>query len=801
MASSLETLMKRTFPKEMTDVPLWLIYKLIDKGNGKFSKPPVSPFSGEVCSKTDEGMFTDFQRALIGVEMHDADGVGFVFLHGFMAIDLDDCFKEDGTLNELAQDVFDHFNATYVEYSPSGNGLHIFCQGVKPNERTRVPGIEVYTGYNFVTVTGDHIEESSMKVLNMQKEIDWLFDKYLPVTETAVKPEAIIIDHGEKTPAEWLDIGLSHDDKLHRLFYDTDHEDDESAHDMSLLCKLSYWLNRDIESIEQVFLDSPWVNSKDRRHLDKVASRSDYLEKSLMKAVSLTTTTAQENDRKVKNISDVALRLSENQVGEIILPLTDYTDVGNARAFAELFTQELCYTKEWGWCYFCGNHWELAQEYRAQQCAVEFAENVLYIAKQYWDMMAERCEDEGCTVDSKEGKDLMAPAAAFMAHAKKTNSEKGIRAMLKLAESMMKQPASLFDSNGWELNTPNVVVDLRTGEIYPPAWNHFNSHLTTLSYDPDAVNNGMWDEFLNKIFCGDKKLIDYMQVQMGAACVGKVYEENLLIATGCGSNGKSTLFSIMKAVLGDYCTSVNPDILMSKVNYEQQIAIAQIKGKRLVIGQETESGQVLSTASVKRMVSSDTMIGRVLNHGYIEFEPTHSTLLATNHLPTVKDNDEGTWRRLTVIPFNATINREEMITNFQDVLIAEDGDYILKWLIEGSIKFYENGCTFGEKPASVRMASNEYRSAQREFIDQYIDECLTIVDAGRHPKTWAEPNDVYANYLSWCEDNNITKPLSKILLSRKLGEKGVTQEQKRVDGKVKRIWRYVTFKDETPIEG
>lgn len=799
MGISLQTLMKRTFPKEMTDVPLWLIYKLIDKGNGKFGKPPVSPFSGEVCSKTDEGMYADFQRALAGVEMHDADGLGFVFQRGFMAIDLDDCFQEDGTLTPLAQDVFDHFSATYVEYSPSGNGLHIFCQGVKPTDRTRVPGIEVYTGYNFVTVTGDRVEESGEHVYNMQAEIDWLFDKYLPALEPAVKPETVFIDHGERSTAEWLDLGLTHDSKLHRLYTDTDHEDDESAHDMALLCKLAYWLNRDIEAMEEIFLSSPWVNSKDRRHLDKVASRSDYLENTLMKAITMVTQTAADNDRKVKNISDAALRISETASGDVILPLDDYTDVANARAFADLFKQELCYTSEWGWCYYCGANWELSQEYRAQQCAVEFAENVMYIAKEYWQMMLNKCEDAQCTPESKEGKEIMAPAAAFMAHAVKTNAERGVRAILKLAESMLKQPASIFDSNGWELNTPNVVVDLRTGETYPPMWNHFNSQMTTLVYEPEAKNNGMWDEFLQRTFCGDQALIDYMQIQMGAACVGKVYEENLLIATGGGSNGKSTLFSIMKAVLGDYCTSVNPDVLMAKVNYEQQIAIAQIKGKRLVIGQETESGQVLSTASVKRMVSSDTMIGRVLNHGYIEFEPTHSTLLATNHLPQVKDNDEGTWRRLTVIPFNATISREEMITNYQDVLMNEDGPYILRWLVEGAIKFYENGCTFGEKPPAVKFASNQYRNAQKEFFEQFLEECLIIVDPREHPNTWSYPDDIYNEYLRWCAENHIHKPLSKIVLSRKLNEAGMRSTSMWLNESTKRVWKNVIKRDQIPI--
>ena len=142
-----------------------------------------------------------------------------------------------------------------------------------------------------------------------------------------------------------------------------------------------------------------------------------------------------------------------------------------------------------------------------------------------------------------------------------------------------------------------------------------------------------------------------------------------------------------------------------------------------------------------------------------------------------------------------------MITNFQDVLIAEDGAYILKWLVDGAIAFYENGCTYGEKPPAVRLASNKYRETQREFFDQYVDERLVIVDPLRHPNTWSNPNEIYQDYVDWCIENNIAKPLSKILLSRKLGERGVKAEQKWIDGKTVRVWKYVTKQTETLIEG
>lgn len=793
--TTIANLMTRTFPKEMTEVPLWLLYRLVDKGNGKFSKPPISPFTGEICSKTDEGMYTDFQRALLGVEQHDADGLGFVFLHGFVAIDLDDCFTDDGSLTEMASDIVDHFIATYMEYSPSGNGLHIFCQGEKPNNRTRTQGLEVYTGHNFVTVTGDHVEQSGTKVLNMQKELEWLFDKYLPNQE-APKAELVEVTHGDKSVQEWLEIGLTHDDKLYRLYNDTDHADDESSHDLALLCKLVYWLNRDAQAIEQVFFSSPWVHSKDRIHLNKIDKRTDYYERTFNKAMTITTTCAAMNERKTKNIAESGLRISETSNGEVVLPLADFTDVANAKAFASLYAQELAYTSEWGWCYYTGVNWELGQEYQAQQYGIEFAENLLYTAKKFWDMLVEKCEAEGCTPNSQAGKDIMAPAKAFMEHARKTNSERGIKAFLKLAESMMKVPASTFDGDAWVLNTPNVVVDLRTGESYPPAWNQYNSMSTALVYDPDAPNNGYWDSFLNKVFREDEETIKFVQTVMGAACVGKVYEERLFIAVGCGSNGKSTFFNAIRNVLGEYAMAINPDILMANVSYEQQITMASIKGKRLIVGQETESGQVMSTAAVKRLVSTDNIVGRVLYRGYIDFAPTHTTVLSTNHLPSIKDGDDGTWRRITVLPFRAMFSKEERITNYQEILLAEDGAYILKWLVDGAKMFYENGCSFGKESEAVNFSTNSYKIGERDAVTQFCEDALMFVNPIQYPDAYVVPDEVYDKYCEWCLRFDVPA-MSKMKFFRRISEMGLVDHRTiRVGKTTRRIWKNAILKPE-----
>lgn len=801
---SLNKLDVSTFPREMCSVPLWLNYKLVDRGDGKFGKPPVSPITGEICSKTDEGKYVDFDRALLGMEMHDLDGVGFVFMHGFVAIDLDNCFDDDGNLTEFAADIFDHFSATYAEFSPSGNGIHIFCQGEKPNNRTRIDGLEVYSGQNFVTVTGNRIPESGDQVLHMQDQLNWLFDKYLPVTEApvVVKPEVISVDHGDKTPMEWLEHGLAHDDKFNRLYTDTAHIDDESGHDLSLLLKLMFWLNKDINEVEEAFYGSPWVQSKDIAHQNKIIKRGDYIERSMDKAYAMTATTAVEQDNKFRNLAEIKLRIAHTADGEVVIPLADFTDVGNAKAFVEMYSHDLAYTQEWGWCHYDGVSWEVGQPYRARQCAVEFGDSVMYIAKETQEYYVNKCREMNLNPSSKEGREVMAPAVALMKHATRTQSAAGIRSMLEIAEGMMLKPSSAFDSNPWELNTPNVVVDLRTGETYPPTWNHYNTKVTGLSYDPNVECSGMWDDFLNTIFCGDRALIDYVQVYLGAACVGKVYEENLLIANGGGSNGKSTLFGLLYSVLGDYAMSVNPDILLGKPSNEQQIAAAELKGKRLCIAQETESGQKMSSAKLKRLVSTDNIVARKIYHDPMEFTPTHSLVLSTNHLPEIEDGDKGTWRRITVIPFNATIEGDAIITNFKDVLMDQDGTYIMKWLVQGAMKFYENGCTYGKKPYACLEASNDYKRSQRDSIDVFVEDCVQTI--GFNPNfsgVWSKPDEVYGRYVKWCTENGITKPASKIALSKSLQERGMKVEKRYRKGLgTIRIWRDIVLYNEDGSE-
>lgn len=141
----------------------------------------------------------------------------------------------------------------------------------------------------------------------------------------------------------------------------------------------------------------------------------------------------------------------------------------------------------------------------------------------------------------------------------------------------------------------------------------------------------------------------------GLAAVGKVEVEALIIAYGCGRNGKSTFWNSVSRVLGLYSGNISADTLTFGCRRNVKPEMAEVKGKRLLIAAEMQEGARLNDSTVKQLCSVDDIFAEKKYKDPFSFSPSHSLVLYTNHLPRVSASDDGTWRRLIVIPFNAKI--------------------------------------------------------------------------------------------------------------------------------------------------
>ncbi len=125
---------------------------------------------------------------------------------------------------------------------------------------------------------------------------------------------------------------------------------------------------------------------------------------------------------------------------------------------------------------------------------------------------------------------------------------------------------------------------------------------------------------------------------------------------------------MLARTLGSYSGSISADALTVGCKRNVKPEMAELKGKRLVIAAELEEGVRLNTSIVKQLCSTDEITAEKKYKDPFKFTPTHTIVLYTNHLPRVGANDDGTWRRLIVIPFGAKIHGKSDIKNYADYL-------------------------------------------------------------------------------------------------------------------------------------
>jgi putative DNA primase/helicase len=170
-------------PDDLRECDQWIVWRRETSG-GRETKVPYS-IAGRRASSTNPPDWTEFQNALDFWRKYPEryDGLGFVFSgeDPFVGIDLDDCLDENGMLKRWAQGVVERFSDTYIEVSPSGQGLKIWAKGHLP---ASVPGvrvadgqIEMYDRARYFTVTGQVFCGAPLEVEDHSEDIRMLHER------------------------------------------------------------------------------------------------------------------------------------------------------------------------------------------------------------------------------------------------------------------------------------------------------------------------------------------------------------------------------------------------------------------------------------------------------------------------------------------------------------------------------------------------------------------------------------------------------------------------------------------------
>lgn len=220
----------------------------------------------------------------------------------------------------------------------------------------------------------------------------------------------------------------------------------------------------------------------------------------------------------------------------------------------------------------------------------------------------------------------------------------------------------------------------------------------------------------------------------------------MIIAYGGGANGKSTFWNTIYRVLGNYAGKISAEALTMNCKRNVKPEIAELKGKRLIIASEMEEGVRLNTATVKQLCSTDEIQAEKKYKDPFAFVPSHTLVLYTNHLPKVGANDDGIWRRLVVIPFNAKITGKSDIKNYADYLNEKAGPAIMTWIIEGAKKAI--AANFKTKPPKVVCDAIEAYRVDNDWLGQFLEECCDVAS-----DLTEKSGELYQAYRAYCMQN------------------------------------------------
>ena len=280
-------------------------------------------------------------------------------------------------------------------------------------------------------------------------------------------------------------------------------------------------------------------------------------------------------------------------------------------------------------------------------------------------------------------------------------------------------------------------------------------------------------DFFVKIY-PDPVLREYALTLYSACLEGANHEQKFYIMSGSGGNGKSKIIDLMGKTFGEYQDSLSATALTRKradagnANPE----FIDLKAKRFVSMVEPEEGEKINTSLMKQLSGQDMLKVRGLYRGQEGFIFTARIFMSCNELPAVSSMDNGTWRRLRVIPHVATFVEEGKPTNpaahihardpMLDVKIAKWRPYfasILVWYYE--THYLRTGL---KEPPQVTAASTKYKEENDAFAS-FAQECL-MREIGAEVKL----RDVLLRYKDWTKHNIGRKTLQTAAIIQKMTE-------------------------------
>lgn len=279
------------------------------------------------------------------------------------------------------------------------------------------------------------------------------------------------------------------------------------------------------------------------------------------------------------------------------------------------------------------------------------------------------------------------------------------------------------------------------------------------AYNPNAPCL-KWQQFLNEV------LPDESRQKVLAEFIGYIFTnlklEKTLLLYGTGANGKSVVFDVLTALLGE--ENISHYSLVSLIHDYQR---AMLSNKLLNYASEISTR--LESDVFKKLSSGEPVEAR-LPYGRPFIMRRYAKLAFNcNELPRDVEHTEAFFRRFLIIPFDVTVPEHKRNPNLAKEIIAEELSGVFNWVLEGLQQLLkQNG--FSDCQAARRML-DLYRK-ESDSVAMFLED-----ENYKQSNEFINLSMLYQAYKSYCLDNGY-KPLGRNKFGKRLELNGVARQDR-----------------------
>lgn len=451
---------------------------------------------------------------------------------------------------------------------------------------------------------------------------------------------------------------------------------------------------------------------------------------------------------------------SENckDIKEILLQLLKYIEVVNFRkeVFGKNAKNDKLKLAKKHYLVICIEELlELAKKHNWQLCKKN--ENIYLYNSEYWVLL-----------DKEEFQTFLGDVALKM------NIDRYDSKSFRFKDDLYKQFLSDAYLPSPEVVKNTVLINLQNGtleitengaELREFRSKDFLTYQLGFKYDSNT-NGKLWQKFLNEVLPDQGKqkvLAEFFGYIFINPSVLKL--EKVLMLYGGGSNGKSVVFEVLNAMLGEENVS----------NYSLESLTNQNGYYRASIGDKlvnyaSELSNKLDTTLFKQLASCEPVDARLPYGNPFKLKDYAKLVFNANILPETTDHTHAFFRRFLIIHFDRTIEDSEQDKELSKKIIHSELPVVLNWVLEGLNRLLEQK-NFTQS-ATIENALKAYK-IQSDTVQMWKKELCYKNSLDSYELI----GDLFNQYRSYCYEDGYFA-VNKNEFRKRLSSSGV--EVKRI---------------------